>query len=301
MDDPPQEPEFVADGVPMAQPNCAALLQVPLIGHGSSTILQVSLVCHDRVQFQVDACPQVRLSGSGDTWFVGAPRVQVLILELLHKGSNGCTIIMVPEEESSQLAHDPIHDHERESKVHEKELVQTIRFVHVHERESGEAIKFPNEVASSILVELAISWVSIIDEIKGIFPCMVIPEGYSLRKEELSLMVNLALSFGGLLDDWFLFEVFLTVSFLVVSFLLSAPEEGITLVTHQDWEEVVSQSWKGVVFDGIQNWLSITEIAESIYFSHVMSIVFQKLRIMSYILYAKRSVFVLYEAISPLK
>jgi hypothetical protein len=67
VDDPPQEPELIDDGVPTAQPNCAALLQVPLIGHGSRTILHVSLVCHERVQFQVDACPQVRLSGSGDT------------------------------------------------------------------------------------------------------------------------------------------------------------------------------------------------------------------------------------------
>ena len=86
VDVPQQEPDFVNEGVPTAQPNWVALLQVPFTGHGSSTILQVSLVCHERVQFQVDACPQVRFSGSGDTSLIGVPRVQVLSLVLSQRG-----------------------------------------------------------------------------------------------------------------------------------------------------------------------------------------------------------------------
>ena len=62
MDDHPHDHEFVNEAVPTAHPNCAALLQVPLTGHGFSTILQVSLVCHERVQFQVEVCQQVRES-----------------------------------------------------------------------------------------------------------------------------------------------------------------------------------------------------------------------------------------------
>jgi hypothetical protein len=46
-------------------------------------------------------------------------------------------------------------------------------------------VKLPNEVVSSRLVEPAIIRVPTIDEIKGVFPWIVIFEGYSLLNEEV--------------------------------------------------------------------------------------------------------------------
>lgn len=96
----------------------------------------------------------------------------------------------------------------------------------------------------------------------------------------------------------FVFDVFVLLEFL----LLSNPEIlEILLFKSHGWEDGTIPSWEGIVFGWLENWLSITETAESIYFSDERSILFQKLRKVSYILYANRSVFVLYDAILPPK
>lgn len=137
-----------------------------MTGHGSSTILQVSLVCPERAQFQVEACPQVRLSGSGDTWFTGVQRVQVLSFLLSQRGITGD--VVVPED----MRRSPLF-HETNSGLRDQE------------RGSGEIVKLPKEGDSLKVVEPAILWVPIMDEVKGTFHWIKISEGYRFLNQEL--------------------------------------------------------------------------------------------------------------------
>lgn len=83
---------------------------------------------------------------------MGVQRVQVLSFVLLQRGSNDGVVVVPEERRRSQL----FQEAKRGSRDQERELVQSTRLVHDHERGSGDAIKLPNEADSSRFVDPAI-------------------------------------------------------------------------------------------------------------------------------------------------